>query len=271
MTTTVHAAPPLPEPRLARTVRGSGPGLVLAHGAGGSVAANYGPVLDHLADGRTVVGVDYPGTGDSPRSDVPLSADELADQLVAAAVAEGLDTFALAGFSLGGPIAIRAARRHPERVTALVLTAAFAHADARLRRAASLWGKLYEAGNLVRLAEYLTLIAFSGPFLEAIPPGDLDQAVQALAGQIPPGTPEHTELVERIDVRGDLADLRVPALVIATAGDPLVSLDLQRQLADTIEGAQFTEIESGHLPFAERPEQWQELIATFVDTHRQDR
>ncbi|WP_373319876.1 MULTISPECIES: alpha/beta fold hydrolase [Streptomyces] len=53
--------------------------------------------------------------------------DELADQLVAAAVAEGLDTFVLHGYSLGGPIAIRAAARHPERVTALILTATMAH------------------------------------------------------------------------------------------------------------------------------------------------
>lgn len=58
--------------------------------------------------------------------------DELADQLVAAADAEGLDTFAISGFSLGGPIAIRAAARHPKRVNALVLTATFAHRDSKL-------------------------------------------------------------------------------------------------------------------------------------------
>jgi pimeloyl-ACP methyl ester carboxylesterase len=61
------------KPALARTVRGSGPGLALAHGAGGSIERNYGPILDHLAAGHTVVGVDYPGTGDTPRSDTPLT------------------------------------------------------------------------------------------------------------------------------------------------------------------------------------------------------
>jgi pimeloyl-ACP methyl ester carboxylesterase len=260
---------PLPKPTLARTVRGSGPGLALAHGAGGSVEGNYGPILDHLAAGHTVVGVDYPGTGNTPRSDTPLTADELADQLVAGAAAEGLDTFAVAGFSLGGPIAIRAATRYPERVTALVLTATFAHANARLRLAASIWRELHESGDHLLLAKFLTLVAFSTPFLETLPPEQLDAALQGLAETIPPGTPEHTDLVERIDVRDDLAAIRTPTLVISTTGDPLVSPDLHRRLAADIPGAQLVEIDSGHLPFAERPEEWQQLITTFLDKHSQ--
>ncbi|MEU8837428.1 alpha/beta fold hydrolase, partial [Streptomyces sp900116325] len=185
MSTDQQLSHQLPKPILARTSRGSGPGLALAHGAGGSVEGNYGPILDHLAARHTVVGVDYPGTGNTPRSDTPLTADELADQLVAGAVAEGLDTFAIAGFSLGGPIAIRAATRHPERVTALVLTATFAHANARLRLAASIWGEVHESGDRLLLAKYLTLVAFSTPFLDAFPPDQLDVALQALAETIP--------------------------------------------------------------------------------------
>ncbi len=258
---------PLPAPNLARTVRGSGPGLLLAHGAGGSVAANYGPILGQLAANHAVVGVDYPGTGDTPRSDSPLRADELADQLVAAATAQGLSTFAIAGFSLGGPVAIRAATRHPERVTALVLTATFAHANARLRLAASVWRELHEAGDRLLLAKFLALAAFSTPFLDAVAAGQLDAVLHELADGIPPGTPEHTDLVERIDVRADLAGIRVPTLVISTTGDPLVSPDLQRRLAAGIPGARLAEIDSGHLPMAERPEQWQLLITEFLAEH----
>nr|WP_231509829.1 alpha/beta fold hydrolase [Streptosporangium roseum] len=81
----------------ARTLHGSGPGLLLAHGAGGGIAANFGPIMDGLAARHTVVGVDYPGSGATPTPAAPLELDDLADQLVAAADAEGLDTFAVCG------------------------------------------------------------------------------------------------------------------------------------------------------------------------------
>ncbi|WP_329611563.1 alpha/beta fold hydrolase [Kitasatospora herbaricolor] len=93
----------------ARTVHGSGAGLLLAHGAGGGIEVNYGPIMEGLAAQHTVVGVDYPGSGRNPTTSTPLELDVLADQLVAAADAEGLGTFAVSGYSLGGPVAIRAA------------------------------------------------------------------------------------------------------------------------------------------------------------------
>jgi 3-oxoadipate enol-lactonase len=88
--TTAHPTP------YTRTVHGSGPGL-LAHGAGGGIAAGFGPTMDGLAARHNVGGVDYPGSGATPTPAPPLELDDLADQLVAAADAEGLDTFAVHG------------------------------------------------------------------------------------------------------------------------------------------------------------------------------
>jgi 3-oxoadipate enol-lactonase len=196
---------PIPAPAFSRTVRGTGPGLLLAHGAGGSVAANYGPILEGLAERRMVVGADYPGSGGTPRSAAPPSLDELADQLVAAADAEGLATLAIAGWSLGGPVAIRAAVHHPGRVTALVLTAPI----------------------------------------------------------IPPGTPEQTDLVGRVDVRAYLPRIAVPTQVISTTGDLLVSPALHQEVASGIPGAHFAELAKGHLAATEDPHRWLNLITCF--------
>jgi pimeloyl-ACP methyl ester carboxylesterase len=257
-----------PEPVLARTVGGTGPGLLLAHGAGGSVALNYGPILEGLGAAHTVVGIDYPGTGRTPRARGPLTVDFLADQLAAAADAEGLERFALAGFSLGGPVAIRAAAKYPERVSALILTATFAYRDARLDLAAKLWGDLYEAGDNVRLSEFLTLVAFSTEALRTIPDQDLRVAIEGLADLIPAGTPEHVDLVRRADVREDLASITAPTLVVSTTGDPLVTPHLHEELAEKIPGARLARIATGHLPFAERPAEWLRLITGFLAEHK---
>lgn len=250
-------------PVLARTVRGSGPGLLLAHGTSGSVSQNFGPILDHLAADYTVVGVDYPGSGDTARSLEPLTTDELADGLVAAADAEGLEKFAILAYSLGGPIAIRAAVRHPERVSALVLTATFAHSSTRLRLAASNWKKLYESGDRLLLAGYVAQVAFGTTFLDAVA-AQLHAMLPTIAEMLPPGTPEQTDLVTRVDVREDLAEIAIPTLVILTTDDHLVPEELQRQLATDIAGATLVEIDSGHLVFAERHDEWQRLITTFL-------
>lgn len=122
---------PVSFPPLATAVTGSGPALLLAHGATGSIAGNYAPVIPALAAAHTVVAPDYPGSGATPPAG-PLDLDTLTDAVVDAAVSRGHARFALLGFSLGTTVAVRAAVRHPERVRALVLTAGFARADAHL-------------------------------------------------------------------------------------------------------------------------------------------
>ncbi|MFG1998118.1 alpha/beta fold hydrolase [Spirillospora sp. NPDC048911] len=248
----------------ARTVHGTGPGLALAHGAGGGIAANYGPIMDALAAGHTVVGVDYPGTGATPPSTGPFDLDDLADEVVGAAVAEGLETFAISGYSLGAAVAVRAATRHPERVTALVLTAPFAYPDTYFRLLTSIWSRLYASGDHSLLAEFLLLQATGPDALASIPAADLANVVNATAGSLPPGTPEHTEILPRVDVRADLARISVPTLVISTTEDRLVPPALHREVAAQISGARLAELETGHLPFAERPDAWAKLITGFL-------
>lgn len=181
----------------ARTVRkeSGGPGLLLAHGGGGSVESNFGAILDELAATHTVAGVDYPGTGGTPKAEAPLELDELADQLVAAADAEGLERFAVLGYSLGGNVALRLAARYPERVTALVLTATFVRAGNRLKLVGDLWSGLAGRGESELLARLLVPLAFSPAALEGLTPEQVEQVVRETAGSIPPGSGDHVDLI----------------------------------------------------------------------------
>lgn len=262
----------LPATRYARTVRGTGtdtdtgPGLLLAHGGTGSIAANYGPILDTLAAVRTVVGVDYPGSGDTPRADAPLTVDELADQLVAAGVEEGLERFAILGYSLGAAVAVRAASRHPDRVTALVLTAPLVRANARARLAAELGRDLHATGDAGLVARHLYPLAISAPALEALPEADLADALRTTTETLPAGAGEHLDLVARVDVRADLPGIAVPTLVISTTLDRLATPDLHREVAAGIPGARLVEIPTGHVPTVEDTDAWTAAITGFLAT-----
>ncbi len=248
----------------ARTTLGEGPALLLAHGAGGSVEANFGPILPTLAATHRAVAVDYPGTGQTPRTKEPLTLDTLADELIAAADAEGADTFALAGYSLGTAVAVRTAARHPDRVRALVLTAHFARPDTRMTLTAQTWHHLASSRDRDELARFLLPLALSPEALDALSPEQLAAALRGTAESAPEGSADHVDLVLRTDVRADLAAITAPTLVITTTRDQLVPPALQREVAAGIKGAEVAEMGTGHLPFAEDPARWQRLITGFL-------
>ncbi|GAA2105096.1 alpha/beta fold hydrolase [Streptomyces albiaxialis] len=225
--------------------RGSGPALLLAHGAGGGIEGNFGLVLDDLARDHTVIGPSYPGVGRTPLPEEPLDLDVLADSLVASAVERGHERFAVLGESLGSAVAVRVATRHPERVTALVLTAGFAVADPVLDGAARLIATLTEAGERRAVARFAALTVLAEHHLAAMSPTDIEEAVNGVLAGMPDGMPAHFELITRVDVRDDLAHVRVPTLVAVPTGDRLVLPDSTRRLAHGIAGATLLELPGG--------------------------
>jgi pimeloyl-ACP methyl ester carboxylesterase len=48
---------------LARTIHGIGPAVVLAHGAGGSIHANYAALIEDLATDHSVIAPNLPSAG----------------------------------------------------------------------------------------------------------------------------------------------------------------------------------------------------------------
>ncbi|WP_160051716.1 alpha/beta fold hydrolase [Nocardiopsis sp. FR26] len=248
------------------TVKGAGPGIVLAHGGGGGSEANFGPLMADLAATHTVVAPDLPGSGATPRSTVPLELDAVADALVATADAAGVGRFTVLGYSLGTAVAVRAATRHPDRVRGLVLTAGFAHPDNRIRLAVRVWRALLE-GDRETLARFLLTVAHGTPALEAMGPDELERAVADLAASVPEGSPEQVDLVASVDTRADLAGISVPTLVVAATLDRLAGPALSREMAAGIPGAELVEVESGHLVAAEAPEAWRAAVRAFLDRH----
>ncbi len=105
------------------------PPLLLLHGTGlGGTALTYADSLPHLAPGRRVLGLDWPGYGDSDPDERAYTVAHYLDYLdafleryassVHGPVAGPVD---IAAFSMAGAIALEYARRRPDRVRRLVL------------------------------------------------------------------------------------------------------------------------------------------------------
>jgi pimeloyl-ACP methyl ester carboxylesterase len=108
---------------------GQGRPLVLLHGGLGS-GEMFGPVLPLLAERHAVVTVDLQGHGRTADVDRPLDIRTMADDVAGVIEALGLDRPDVAGFSLGGGVALQTAVRHPGAVRRCVSASAAIRRDA---------------------------------------------------------------------------------------------------------------------------------------------
>lgn len=248
---------------LSSTVLGSGPALLLAHGAGGSVQMSFGGLMAQLSRTFQVIGGDYPGSGVTPRVLGPLGLDDVADRLVATAVAEGAEKFALVGHSVGCAVAIRATTRHPDRVTGLVLSAGFAALDRETREIVERW-RVLAAGDRLALARFVLSMVLSEAIHDGLGEAEREGLVELMAATQAPGLTEQVEMAMNVDVRPDLPLICVPTMVIGTELDRLIPLRLTKELADGIDGAQWVTLPSGHALSVEGGADWFRLVEGFL-------
>lgn len=108
---------------IAYTLFGEGPPLVRCPGTWESFAdrPEEFEVYEVVERGRTTIKYDFRGNGLSQRDAKSFTLDRMVEDLEAVVDTAKLDRFALLGTTLGSPVAIQYAARHPARVSRLVL------------------------------------------------------------------------------------------------------------------------------------------------------
>jgi 3-oxoadipate enol-lactonase len=87
-----------------------------------------------------------------------------------------------------------------------------------------------------------------------------------LAGQPPEGYAACCEAIAAMDLRGDLAAIRAPTLVVAGAQDLAIPLEHQRRLAAGIADARLAILDPGaHVVAVEQPAAVCDLITDHLD------
>ncbi len=221
-------------------------------------------------DGRVrLVTPDLPGFGQSPPSPAAPSLDAYADAVADLLDAIRVEKAVVGGLSMGGYTALAFARRHPQRLLALVLADTKATADApaaadnRRRIAAVLDG---EASPRVLLDESLPhllgattkaqradVVTFVRSLVEAVDPAAAAWAQRAMAAR-----------TDTIDV---LCSLTLPVAVIVGDEDTLTPPADARAMAAAAPHSALTVIPgAGHLSAVESPVAFAAAIRSFVET-----
>src|SRR5258708_27118710 len=109
--------------RVAYRVQGRGPAIVLVNGTA-ALDMHWGPVIEEFSKSRTVISLDYSGSGETTDDGEALSLQKLAEQVAAVAPAAGVRHFRLVRPSLGPPVATQLSCQAPELVLSPPLVAA---------------------------------------------------------------------------------------------------------------------------------------------------
>jgi pimeloyl-ACP methyl ester carboxylesterase len=101
-------------------VHGTGPQLVLLHGAMGTTESCFRNLLPRLAETRRVIAVELQGHGHTPDVGRPLSYPQMAEDTAALMAALDVDVADLVGYSMGGAVALQIALHRPELARRIV-------------------------------------------------------------------------------------------------------------------------------------------------------
>ena len=171
-------------------------------------------------------------------------ADETHAQVTAVADALRTERFALMTFSLHGPLAIRYAANHPERVTALILVESFA---SYVQDSVCPWG--IPRDFIDQLPELLRETWGTGAGLDVIAPSrkndELLRAWVARGERLAENPARAGRALAALllqDARDCLGTIRVPTLVIHRRDDAFIRVEAGRYMAEHINGARYVEL-----------------------------
>jgi 3-oxoadipate enol-lactonase len=245
-----------------RDTGGDGPPVLLLHGWTASADLNWFAQYEALrAAGYRAIALDHRGHGRGLRTYADFRLHDCADDAIALLKHLGVGPAVATGYSMGGPLALLAARRHPSAVSGVVLCAT--SSNWRSPRLRLLWWSMAWFRLWLGIAPY-----------------ELWRGGLRLAGL--PDSPETTwvasELVRgssrdiaeagrelgRFDARAWLREIAVPAAVVVTVEDSGVPPRWQRALAAGL-GAPVFESPGDHLASGREAEGFNRALLRALD------
>jgi len=257
---------------------GAGTPLIFLHGFSVNLSS-FASIYPALARKRRVIGLDYPGYYLSEKKagvkyDIPLLARAVCEMIETL----GLDRVVLVGSSMGGAVAQEAALTAPDAVSALVLAApaGFSGRNLLLASLLSVQKGLLPEKKLVdamtrRLYDRVSTFVYDkeSVFLEDVYRG-YDAMREREDYPLWIGTLlMMAREVLTVDFRRRAGGIAAPTLIVWGDRDEVLSPEGASEARKTFGPSMTLEILSdvGHIPFAERPDVFVELVDGFLSKH----
>jgi len=209
------------------------------------------------------------GGATAPPHPEAYSMGRYADDLIAVLDAVGGASRAVVcGLSMGGYIVFELLRRHPERIRALVLCDTKAEPDtAEGRKVRDEQAGLAEREGVAAVVDRLLPKLLGKATHRAQPELVAEVREVMLRSSVPGFAGALRAMRDRPDSTPDLAQIRMPTLVLGGAEDELIAPAVMHQMATQIPGARFDSIKSaGHMAPLEQPLAVGRVLGEFLES-----
>jgi 3-oxoadipate enol-lactonase len=233
------------------------PVLVLGSSLG-TTGAMWDENVGALAERFRLLRYDTRGHGDSPAPSGPYSIDELGADVIALLDRLELERVSFCGLSIGGMIGMFVASEEPERMERLVLCCTVPHFPPR-----ELWDERIEivrAEGIEPMVEP-ALDRWLPPDVRAARPEAEEHLRAVIRLTSPEGYAGCCEAIRDMDLRGRLARIDAPTLVVAGSQDPSTPAERVREIAGAVDGARYVELEgAAHIANMARPREFERAV-----------
>lgn len=247
---------------------GSGDAVVLLHGYPLS-GALFERVRDRLDNDHRVVTIDHRGYGNSTTPGVVTDVATYASDALAVMDALGIETAAIGGMSMGGPILFEMYRQRPEVFTSAILIDSNDKPAGAIE--AAIWNgtvtALEEAGEVGAIVPFLLPNMLTGETRLVTAPAQADYLAAVVAqASLDGALGGATVLANRPDSTETLASMDVPVLVVVGREDTLYPVAISEAMAETAPQGELVVVPgAAHAAVFEKPGEVAEAIADFLD------
>ena len=226
------------------------PVVVLLHGWVASGGLNWYQTFDSLSETFRVIAPDLRGHGRGIRSWRPFTLAACADDVAALLDHLEIDRAITVGYSMGGPVAQLLWRRHPDRVSGLVLAATAGSFIPGLQQRLVFVGMMAAAAGGTRTGQWVTRLPAGSrvrlPVGGNRPTSMNVWAMQEMRRHDPRMLLEAGNAIATFNSRRWLHEVDVPTTVVVTTKDKAVNPIEQMRLALLIPDAEIQRYHEGH-------------------------